>query len=45
MDFQITFNGEDYDQNGFTFTFYNIEKAFPRSAPSSGMGGDIVISG
>ena len=45
MNLQVTFNGEDYDQNGFTFTFYNIEKATPRSGPSDGKGGDIIITG
>lgn len=45
MDFQITFNGQDYDQNQFTFTFYNIAQVKPRSGPSDGLGGDIVITG
>ena len=45
MDFQVTFNGEDYDHNGFEFTFYNIDTAFPRSGPSNGLGGNIIISG
>ena len=41
----MTFNGIDYDKNGFTFILYKIDKAFPRSGPSNGLGGDIVISG
>ena len=45
MDLQITFNGEDYDRHGFTFTFYNVEKVFPRSGPSDGHGGDILVMG
>lgn len=45
MDFQITFNGQDYDQNHFTFTFYNIAQVKPRSGPSDGLGGDIIVSG
>lgn len=42
---QITFNGVDYDDHGFTFVFYHIQDAFPRSGPSNGLGGDILISG
>ena len=45
MDFQVTFNGEDYDKNGFTFTFYNIDTAFPRSGPSNGLGEEITVKG
>lgn len=45
MDFQITFNGEDYDKNQNTFTFYNIAQVKPRSGPSDGNGGDIIITG
>jgi len=45
MKLQVTFNGMDYDKNGFTFILYKIDTAFPRSGPSDGSGGDIVISG
>lgn len=45
MKIQITFNGIDYDKNGLTFVLYKIDKAFPRSGPSDGTGGDIIISG
>jgi hypothetical protein len=41
----VTFNGGDYDNNNFTFTFFSITKAFPRSGPSDGDGGDIIIEG
>jgi hypothetical protein len=42
---QVTFNGEDYSDNNFTFNFYNIQKATPRSGPSDGTGGPILIIG
>lgn len=45
MILQVTWNGVDYDQNNFIFSFYSIHKAFPRSGPSNGKGGDIVVSG
>lgn len=45
MKLQVTFNGGDYDNNNYEFTVYNIEKAFPRSGPSDGNGGEIVVSG
>merc|ERR1711861_46382 len=45
MSLQVTFNGIDYDENHFTFLFYKIDKVMPRSGPSDGMGGDIVITG
>lgn len=45
MKVQVTFNGKDYDKNGLNFILYKIDKVFPRSGPSSGLGGDIVISG
>jgi hypothetical protein len=45
MKLQVTFNGGDYDNNGFEFTVYNVAKATPRSGPANGLGGDIVISG
>jgi hypothetical protein len=31
--------------NNFVFSFYSIHNAFPRSGPSSGKGGDIIITG
>lgn len=43
MKLQVTFNGIDYDKNGFNFILYNIEKVYPRSGPSDGTGGDIII--
>ena len=42
---QVTWNGVDYDQNNFQYSFYSIHNAFPRSGPSNGHGGDIIISG
>ena len=45
MKLQVTFNGKDYDKNGFMLVLYKIDKAFPRSGPSDGFGGDILISG
>lgn len=41
----MTFNGGDYDDNNFTFTFFSVTRAFPRSGPSDGAGGDIIIEG
>lgn len=41
----MTFNGIDYDSNGFSFIFYKIDQIVPRSGPSSGEGGDILIKG
>jgi hypothetical protein len=29
----------------FTFTFFAVSRAFPRSGPSDGSGGDIIIEG
>lgn len=45
MKVQVTFNGEDYSENNFTFYYYNIVRAFPRSGPSDGNGGPIRIEG
>lgn len=45
MKLQITFNGVDYDTHGFTFILFHIQEAFPRSGPSNGMGGPILING
>jgi hypothetical protein len=42
---QVTWNGVDFDENNFQYTYYSIHKAHPRSGPSNGRGGDIVISG
>jgi hypothetical protein len=41
----VTFNGVDYSDNNFTFYFYNIIRAFPRSGPANGKGGPILIEG
>lgn len=45
MHIQLSFNGADYDDYNNTFTFYSISRAFPRSGPSDGTGGDILIEG
>jgi hypothetical protein len=42
---QVTFNGEDYSDNNFTFNFFSIQQAVPRSGPSDGTGGAILIQG
>lgn len=42
---QVTFNGKDYSDNNFTFFFYNVVRAFPRSGPADGRGGVISIQG
>ena len=42
---QVTFNGEDYSDNNFTFFYYNVVRAFPRSGPADGQGGPIRIEG
>lgn len=41
----MTFNGEDYSDNNFTFYYYNIVKATPRSGPADGSGGPILVIG
>lgn len=45
MVLQVTWNGVDYDENNFIFSFYSVHRAFPRSGPSNGKGGDIVVHG
>ena len=45
MVLQVTWNGVDYDENHFQYTFFSIHRAFPRSGPSNGHGGDIVVYG
>lgn len=45
MILQVTWNGVDYDENHFQYSFYSIHRAFPRSGPSNGHGGEIVVSG
>lgn len=45
MILQVTWNGVDYDENHFQYSFYSIHNAFPRSGPSNGHGGDIVVYG
>jgi hypothetical protein len=42
---QVTFNGADYSENNFTFDYYNIIRAVPRSGPSDGNSGPILIEG
>jgi len=42
---QVTFNGINFDNNNFTFTFYSITRAFPQSGPADGSGNDIIIEG
>lgn len=41
----MTWNGVDYDSNNFIFTFFSIHRAFPRSGPSNGKGGEVTIEG
>lgn len=45
MHLQVTWNGVDYDSNNFIFTFFSIHRAFPRSGPSNGKGGEVTIEG
>lgn len=45
MILQVTWNGVDYDENHFQYSYYSVHRAFPRSGPSNGKGGDIVVSG
>lgn len=45
MDLQLTWNGIDYDTNNNTFTVYQITNVKPRSGPSDGTGGDVIIKG
>jgi hypothetical protein len=45
MKLQVTFNGGDYDNNNFTFTFFSITRYYPKSGPSDGNGGDIIVEG
>lgn len=45
MKLQVTFNGGDYDNNNFTFTFFAISRMYPKSGPSDGTGGSIIIEG
>jgi hypothetical protein len=42
---QVTFNGEDYSDTNFTFFYYKIDRAFPRSGPADGNGGPIRLEG
>jgi hypothetical protein len=41
----VTFNGEDYSDNNFTFFFYRLNGVFPNSGPTDGSGGPILILG
>lgn len=45
MNLQLTWNGVDYDDKGWTFTVYSISSVMPRSGPADGTGGDIIIRG
>jgi len=45
MNIQLTFNGADYDEYNNKFTFFSISGASPRSGPSDGNGGDIIVEG
>lgn len=45
MHLQVTFNGGDYDQNNFTYTFFSVKTYTPKSGPSDGTGGDIIVQG
>lgn len=45
MILQVTWNGVDYDENHFQYSYYSVHRAFPRSGPANGKGGDIVVSG
>lgn len=45
MKLQVTFNGVDYDHSGFLFNYWSINDVYPRSGPSDGTGGDIIIEG
>ena len=42
MSLQITFNGIDYDSIGLHFLLYKIDRAHPRSGPSSGAGTEYI---
>jgi hypothetical protein len=45
MNFQITWNGIDYDKKGWMFTTFSVSSIHPRSGPADGSGGDIIIKG
>lgn len=40
---QVTFNGGDYDNNNFNFTFFSVTRNHPKSGPSDGLGGEILV--
>jgi hypothetical protein len=42
---QLTQNGIDYDENHFSYTYYSVQSAFPRSGPSDGKAGLITVYG
>jgi IPT/TIG domain len=42
---QVTFNGGDYDDNNNIFTFFSVTRAFPRSGPSDGSAGELIVEG
>lgn len=41
----VTQNGVDYDDHHFEYTYYSVSRAFPRSGPSDGKGGTIIVHG
>lgn len=41
----LTFNGADYTDNAFTFSYYNIFGSFPKSGPSNAVSQFIQIRG
>ena len=45
MHVQLTYNGVDYDEYNYNFTFFSIGRAFPRSGPHDGSGGPIIVEG
>jgi hypothetical protein len=42
---QITQNGIDYDDHHFSYSYYSVQSAFPRSGPSDGRQGQITVYG
>lgn len=45
MTVQVTQNGVDYDNHGFEYSYYSVERYFPKSGPSDGKTGSIVVYG
>lgn len=42
---QVTQNGIDYDDHHFAYSYYSVHRAFPRSGPSDGKAGAVIVSG